>query len=90
MRIFFFSDNKEQLESIKDHYSKTKAILPFSSHNELFVMRRLIKLSNQSIQAYPRTLEGDRAQLQRDDLTQNQRNALQMTISEKEILFSVI
>ena len=69
MRIIYFSDEEEQLTGIKDKYTKTKVIPPFNSVNELFVMRRLIKLCNQSLQAYPRTLDGDRAQLQGNDLT---------------------
>ena len=91
-RIAFFYDteNIEELVNIKDTYLETNVVSPFNVKSELFVMRRIIKLCQFSLQSYPRTLEGDKALLKRDDITLNQRNALLMTIREKQTLHSVI
>ena len=39
---------------------------------------------------YPRTLEGDQALMNREDLTVNQKNSLVLTISEKKVIHSTL
>ena len=39
---------------------------------------------------YPRTLEGDVDQFKREDLTTNNRNALHITLGEKQILLELV
>ena len=63
---------------------------PFSSRNELRVMKALSELCRKRLDGYPSTLQGDLDQLEQGNLTPNQRNTLLLKIEEKRVLLFVI
>ena len=91
-RVAFFADadNIEKLRNVIGTFYETKMIPPFSSSNEMIVMKQLIKQSRSMLRAYPRTQKGDEDILLNEDLTTNHRNALILTMEEKKNLNNLI
>ena len=92
LRIINFDekDNVEQLKDSKAIYTATKTVPVFSIANERKVMKQLIRQCRRQLEAFPRTLKGDESMLEREDLTFNQRNILQVTLEEKKGLMNLI
>lgn len=65
---------------------KAKDLPPLSIRNEKRVLQRIIQLSKELLDKYPRTYEEDLKELERTDLTFNQSNSLLYTSGEKVIL----
>jgi len=65
---------------------KPSKIKPISLANERKVLQHVQKLAKSGIDLYPETLQEDAQILQREDLTENQRNCVLMRQGEKQIL----
>ena len=53
-------------------------------------VRQIIYLSQQQLNAYQRTIKGDKDLLIREDITRNQHNIYSFTLEEKRALISLI
>mmetsp|Transcript_15397 Transcript_15397/g.15375 ORF Transcript_15397/g.15375 Transcript_15397/m.15375 type:complete len:490 (+) Transcript_15397:259-1728(+) len=65
---------------------KPSKVKPISLANERKVLQHVQKLAKSGIDLYPETLQEDAQILQREDLTENQRNCVLMRQGEKQIL----
>jgi protein-histidine N-methyltransferase len=65
---------------------KAKDLPPLSVRNEKKVLQKILYLAKEAYDKYPRTYEEDMKQLERTDLTFNERNCLLYTSGEKVIL----
>ena len=92
LRVIFFDEeeNIDELMKHKDQFASEKHVPVISNRNELKTLHELIKLCYIKLQHYPRTFSGDLELLGGKDLTVNHRNALNITISEKIQLVSLI
>ena len=92
LRVVFFDefDNVDLLTRHKEQYQNNGYIPPISNRNELKVLNEMIKMIQLKLAEYPRTLEGDVDQFKREDLTTNNRNALHITLGEKQILLELV
>ena len=97
LRVQLFDDvtQIEQLLQIPIflwEWPRSNDIPPFDSRNELKVLMELVKLIENKLSEYPRTLEGDKDALEHDidELTQSQIFGLQITIEEKENLHLIL
>ena len=71
--------------------NQVKFLSPIDIRNEQLALNKLSILCLTKLREYPMTLRGDRDLLEKGkNLTQIQRNALHITIEEKEVLHSLI
>ena len=84
LRLSLFGHKKrEKLLAARPKRSDIKYIPPIDTNNERRTLTKLRRMCNEKLQEYPRTLQEDLDLYEKEDLTLNQKNSLQVTIEEK-------
>ena len=83
-------EDPAKFDLAKEVFHELGMLPPFSSRNELRVMKALADLCRSRLDGYSSTLQGDLDRLDQANLTTNQRNTLLLKIEEKRVLLFVI